>query len=231
MKPAAKFLFSTSFDVDHGSAPATPRAGTSAPAAAARKPATYGEPDLAAAREQGHAAGRAEGEAAAVRAAQNTSASALGALQAALPGLTRKIDDGLAGASRLMLETALAGLQRLMPELSRRGGLVEVEGLLAQAIADLRDEARIVVRIHDSLLDELRATLDDVARDAAFEGRLVLLADEEIAPGDCRIEWAEGGVERVVARVWSDFEAVVMRALAAAPSSNPGPGGQPPQET
>ena len=29
-----------------------------------------------------------------------------------------------------------------------------------------------------------------------FEGRLVVLAEPEIAPGDCRIEWADGGVVR-----------------------------------
>ena len=30
----------------------------------------------------------------------------------------------------------------------------------------------------------------------SFEGRLVVLAEPDIAVGDCRIEWADGGINR-----------------------------------
>ena len=30
----------------------------------------------------------------------------------------------------------------------------------------------------------------------SFEGRLVVLAEPDIALGDCRIEWADGGINR-----------------------------------
>lgn len=236
MKPAAKFLFDTEFDgatAASGQGMSTPmglRADAAPPpaASAAPPPPTYGEAELAAARKDGHAQGRSAGEAAARASAEHAAAAALAAIEAALPGLARQIDDGLTAASRLMLESTLAGLRRLMPELGRRGGLAEIEGLLEQTIAHLREESRIVVRLNDTQLDGLRARLDAAAQAAGFEGRFVLLADEDIAPGDCRIEWADGGVERTAARVWTSIEAAVLRAVAAS-THRPGaaPQGQP----
>jgi flagellar assembly protein FliH len=35
-----------------------------------------------------------------------------------------------------------------------------------------------------------------IARQTGFEGRLVIMAEPDIAVGDCRIEWADGGVMR-----------------------------------
>ena len=214
MKPASKFLFETSFDVD--AAPAPARAEAVAPAEpVAPPPPSYSEADLAAARSDGYARGRAEGEAVARAAAEQAAAAALAGIAQTLPGMAQQIDEGLAAASKLMLETTLAALRRLLPELGRRGGLAEIEGLLQQTITHLREESRVAVRLNESQLDHLRHRLDAVAQSAGFEGRFVLLADEAIAPGDCRIEWADGGVERVAARVWTDIEAAVLRAVAA----------------
>jgi flagellar assembly protein FliH len=38
--------------------------------------------------------------------------------------------------------------------------------------------------------------LDDIVRAKSFEGRLVVLAEPDITVGDCRIEWADGGINR-----------------------------------
>lgn len=224
MKPAVKFLFDTSFDVD--ATTAKPR--VDAAAAATRDappeltkapppppPPSFTEADLAAVRREAHAQGRAEGEAAALASIAQTNGAVLAAIREALPGIARAIEEGMANARRHMLETTLAGLRRLMPDLNRRGGLAEIEGLLRETLTHLPDESRLVVRLNDSLLDGLRADLDPLARSAGFEGKLVLLAEEDIAPGDCRIEWADGGVERVAARVWADIEAAMSRALTA----------------
>lgn len=233
MKAVSKFLFDTEFDGD--AAPSGQdrmtsmglRSDATPPPPPAPPPPepTFSEADLAAARKQGHAQGRSEGEAAARVSAEQAAAVALAALEAALPGLARQINEGLATASRLMLESSLAGLRRLMPELGRRGGLAEIEGLLQETITHLREESRIVVRLNDAQLDGLRARLDAVAQAAGFEGRFVLLADDDIAPGDCRIEWADGGVERVAARVCTDIESAILRAVAAATDPHGQPGG------
>ena len=59
---------------------------------------------------------------------------------------------------------------------------------------------------------------------------MVLLSDDGLGISDCRIEWADGGAERNVERIWKDVEELVSRALhephdshqaAAAPAAAP----------
>jgi flagellar assembly protein FliH len=54
----------------------------------------------------------------------------------------------------------------------------------------------IVVRVNEGLYAAAREKIEDIARAHAFGGRLVALGEPDIAAGDCRIEWADGGVRR-----------------------------------
>ena len=44
--------------------------------------------------------------------------------------------------------------------------------------------------------DRARASSTRSCAAAGLDSRLVVLAEPEIAPGDCRIEWADGGIDR-----------------------------------
>ena len=55
------------------------------------------------------------------------------------------------------------------------------------------------MRVNDALYAPAREKLDDIARAKSFQGRLVVLAEPDIAVGDCRIEWADGGITRNMA--------------------------------
>ncbi|HZD91309.1 MAG TPA: flagellar assembly protein FliH, partial [Pseudolabrys sp.] len=48
-----------------------------------------------------------------------------------------------------------------------------------------------------------------------FEGRLVVQADAQLAPGDCHIEWAEGGVNRDEAATRATIDELVGRYITA----------------
>ena len=52
------------------------------------------------------------------------------------------------------------------------------------------------MRVNDALYAVAKEKLDDIVRARSFEGRLVVLAEPDIALGDCRIEWADGGINR-----------------------------------
>ena len=49
---------------------------------------------------------------------------------------------------------------------------------------------------------------------SGFDGRLVVLAEPDIAPGDCRIEWADGGLKRDRAATEAAIEEAVARYVA-----------------
>ncbi len=54
-----------------------------------------------------------------------------------------------------------------------------------------------------------------LAREHGFEGRLVVLGEPDMPPGDARLEWADGGVVRERARI----EAALAEALAPCTAS------------
>ena len=96
------------------------------------------------------------------------------------------------------VELAAAIARKLAPELVAREPFVEIAALATECLRHLAASPHVVVRVNDSLHEIARARLDEIARARGFEGRLMVLAEPEIAVGDCKIEWADGGVVRNV---------------------------------
>lgn len=112
--------------------------------------------------------------------------------------------------ARLPVTAAFAIVRKLMPELTRRGALVEIEGLITSIVAELIDEPRLTIRVEPETAGLLRSRLAGspvVGPDA----RVMVLDDSTIAVGDCRVEWADGGAERDTRRLLEDIEAIAIR--------------------
>src|SRR6202043_3972365 len=71
----------------------------------------------------------------------------------------------------------------------------EVAALASDCFRELVSSPHIAVRVNDALYAPAREKLDDIVRAKSFQGRLVVLAEPDIAVGDCRIEWADGGIK------------------------------------
>jgi flagellar assembly protein FliH len=72
-----------------------------------------------------------------------------------------------------------------------------------------------VVRINDSLYETARERVERLATQSGFQGRLVILAEPEIETGDCRIEWADGGVVLERAAIEAKISELVGRYMAS----------------
>ena len=79
----------------------------------------------------------------------------------------------------------------------------------------------IVVRINDALRRRPR-TGRTVGKASGFEGRLVILAEPEIPTGDCKIEWADGGVVLERAAIEAKINELVGRYMASRNGRNSG---------
>jgi flagellar assembly protein FliH len=110
---------------------------------------------------------------------------------------------------------AVAVARKLAPELIAREPFAELSALAAGCFRHLVAAPHVVVRVNDALQERARAELEETARAGGFDGRLVVLAEPEIAPGDCRIEWADGGVKRDRATIEGAIEESVARYVAA----------------
>jgi flagellar assembly protein FliH len=115
-------------------------------------------------------------------------------------------------------------------ELVSRAPEAEIEALIRRSLALLAGEPRVVVRLAPAMFDRLGPRLDGLSLGSAFAGQIVLVGDESLGPGDCRIEWADGGTVRDEAAAWREIEAFAERAVGPAPAATPPAADPPPAE-
>jgi flagellar assembly protein FliH len=114
------------------------------------------------------------------------------------------------------VDVAVAVARKLCTELVAREPLGEIIALVSDCFSHLVSTPHLVVRISDSLYEAARDNIERMAKQAGFEGRLVILAEPGIATGDCRIEWADGGVVLERTAIEAKISELVGRYLAAA---------------
>ena len=98
--------------------------------------------------------------------------------------------------------------------------LGEITALVSDCFSHLVSTPHLVVRINDSLYEGARTRIELLAAQAGLEGRLVILAEPAIATGDCRIEWADGGVVLDSAAIEAKISELVGRYLASRNEGN-----------
>jgi flagellar assembly protein FliH len=113
------------------------------------------------------------------------------------------------------VEVAVAVASKLAPELIAREPFAEISALAADCFNHLVGAPHVVVRVNDALYADARERVEETARMSGFDGRLVVLAEPDIRPGDCRIEWADGGLTRDRAATEAAIGEAVGRYVAA----------------
>jgi len=134
-----------------------------------------------------------------------------------------RLDKALAGIEARLeteaVEVAVAVAGKLAPELIAREPFAEISALATESFNHLVKAPHVVVHIGTEAFEPAKVKLDEIAQTRGFEGRLVVLSDQAMAPGDCRIEWADGGVARDRAATLATIDDVVARYVAARNSS------------
>ncbi len=182
---------------------------------------TFSEADLATTREdayrRGYSEGQTQGRAEAAQAAQDAVDEKLRILledvSTRLRHLTSDEDrremEKCIDAARLALHV----VHKLMPQLAQNHGLPEVERIIARAIDARRDEPRIAITVAPALLEHVKERINPLAQERGFAGKMIVVADEAMALSDCRVEWADGGSERLMARLMGNIEDEFTRAI------------------
>lgn len=219
MSNAIKFMFDTQFEgVD-------PEAFDAA--ARARLP-RYSEAELEFARAEALAQGTTMGLERARAETARAVANSLDRIDHGLKALDSADQVRRKEAARL----ALAIGRKLAAALLEREPLVEIEALVLECLSEVADEPRVVIRVDEALLEQLKGCLETVKAKSGFGGEVIVLGDDAVAGSDCRVEWADGGSERNLAAVEGEVAAVIERFgrecdAGAAEASAPPPGPAP----
>lgn len=180
---------------------------------------SYNEEQLLLAKNQGYAQGKDDG----VRETRQQQEDALAKIldkaiaslgQLAVSEDAREIEKCMGAAS-----LAMKIVHRLLPKFAETYALPEIESVIIQSLEARRDEPRIAITVPTTHLEALRTRIDELALEKGFAGKTILIADDNMAPTDCRVEWADGGAERLYERLFSQIEnefAKAMTGMAAA---------------
>ena len=201
MGAPAKFLFDTDF--------AAPKTNQRAPTPA-EIAAQVAEAEARAYR-SGFDAGRNEATAENGR----RQAAALGDIARAIQTIAQQLSEAEKRMEMEAVDVAVAVAKKLSGELMAAEPLAETMALVADCFRHLTSVPHIAVRINDALYESARHDIERLAKQSGFEGRLVILAEPEIASGDCRIEWADGGVVLDRAATEAKINELVGRYMAS----------------
>ena len=110
------------------------------------------------------------------------------------------LTDSIAGLAKEQEEQirrlSLSIARKILPTFTSQNGLQEIETLVNNTIQEMAREPRLVVRVHESEFDTLNTRIQEIATRRAYHGKVIVLADNDVVSGDCRIEWADGGISR-----------------------------------
>jgi flagellar assembly protein FliH len=196
MSPPAKFLFDHDFAAKAEVKPAIPLA--------------LHEANLVDADAAGYRRGYAAAKAEILAEAEQRTAAALERITAALESLMR----GLSGVEAMLeteaVDVAVAVGKKLAAALIGREPLAEISALAMDCFRHLVTAPHVVVRVNDAQHASVGKPIEEMVRARGLASHLVVLAEPDIHTGDCRIEWADGGVNRDR----SATEAVIDEAVA-----------------
>jgi flagellar assembly protein FliH len=204
MGAPAKFLFDVDFTKGADRKPAEPSITLAEHAL-----------KLAEAEASGHAKGYADAQADAQVEADRRMAEALERIAVNLGKATQALGTIETRLECEAVDVAVAVAKKLAPALLAREPFAEISALASDCFRELVASPHIAVRVNDALYAPAREKLDDIVRAKSFQGRLVVLAEPDIAVGDCRIEWADGGITRDTAATEAAIAAAVESYVSA----------------
>lgn len=202
MGAPAKFLFDTDFSAPHRSRERAPTAQEIAQQIAAAEAKAY---------QSGFDAAQREAKVQSDR----RMALAIEEISIGIKGIAARFGGVEARMETEAVDVAVAVARKLCSELIAAEPLTEITALVSDCFRHLVSTPHLVVRINDQLYDIAREQIERMARQNGFAGQLVILAEPDIETGDCRIEWADGGVVLERAAIDAKIDELVRRYVAS----------------
>ena len=202
MAAPAKFLF----DMDFG-----------APDKAREKPATSAEiaQKIAAAEARAYRDGFDAAQREAKAESDRRAALALEEIGIGIRGIAARFAGIETRMETEAVDVAVAVARKLCSELISGEPLGEINRLVSECFSQLVSTPHLVVRINEQLYEVAREQIERLAKQSGFAGRLVILAEPDVATGDCKIEWADGGVVLERAAIEAKINELVGRYIAS----------------
>lgn len=197
--------------------------GTSAPQAPANVKRVLTGKQISEIRAAAHAEGLIAGRLAAIENGELICAARVNEIVEQHEAILAQVDAHIFALRAQSAELAIAVAKCFAPALIAREPYAEIEALFNACVASLITEPRIVIRVEETLVEQLKSRIESAAQKAAYQGRVVIIGNSDSDAGQCRIEWADGGVAANSSEVLAEIEQRVARYLSTPrPHTTPG---------
>ncbi len=167
---------------------------------------------LAEAEQRGREAGFREGQEKARGEADAVMQKALARIAEDAAALLARADEDRAVFEQEALAFATALAEKLAGDALAHYPMDAIAQLARKSFEHLRGVPHLVVRVNEDLVEKTETLMKKLARERGFEGRLVIMGEPEIALGDARLEWADGGVVREGAKIGASVAEAIRAA-------------------
>ena len=167
-----------------------------------KKRSTFAADEVENIRKEALATGKQE----ALAEATHAQAVALSAIAQSTSVLIEQFDRHIECVRQESAALALAVARKLAGGALSIAPQLELESFLSDCLHRLYREARLVVTVTPDNADYLRSRIEDIVTQNGFSGRVVIMPDPAMGPGDCRIEWADGGIEKNLEATFASIE-------------------------
>lgn len=177
--------------------------------------ATFTADDLQAAREAAFLEGEAAGRQAAIESIEQATRQALDQLGQHIHQLFGQEDTrrSLMQAEAAQIGHALA--RKLAPNLLAENALAEVSAMVRDYLALYFDAPRLVIQVAPELADVMTELTERWCEEQAFGGTVIVNGAADLRGSDCRLEWADGGVERHEQQLQAELDRLVADFMEA----------------
>jgi flagellar assembly protein FliH len=161
---------------------------------------TYDSGQLEAAQQTAYAEGMAAGEAQMRGSLAQTTLLALAAIANGMAEADADAARHAEACADALAGLLLACLRRALPELCRLHGVGEARAVARAVLPGLLHEPQVTVRAAPATAEAVAAEI--VAAEPELAARLRIQPMPQLPPGDVRIAWADGQVQRDVGALW-----------------------------
>lgn len=184
-------------------------------------PPMFTEDDLHLARTEAYADGVDAGRREALAATAERTAAVLGRLADTLAGLGSELVPDPTRTTRDVGAVAMAVCRRLLPEAYRAAAVTAVGELVSLVLPRVALVPQLRLWVAPAIEAEISRSIAALPARLAFAGELTVAADQALAPGDCRIDWARGGVIRDLDQLWREVDRVMAETTGLDPVARP----------
>lgn len=170
---------------------------------------SYSQEQLDEAKRESHEAGLIAGRKEEKEAQQQKAGLLLEDIGKKLDSLTKASTEEWQKQVEHLQQIALVIAHKILPAYVEKYGVDEIETLVSRVVSEMVREPRLVIRVSEDQFDEAKKRIDALTQSHAFAGEIVILGDPTLGRSDCRVEWANGGVERDVKSLWQEIDRVL----------------------